>query len=123
MTDAELTAQLRREWAEWDNRVAQILGKALGRPWFKDDQTNFPGATESDGVILVEEDAESLAVVAAGRLEALAAERDAAVGRVAALEAACRRAVRYCAGVNLAGPQAARSELSAALLAGEGGGR
>ena len=61
--------------------------------------------------------------LAADRLAALAAERDAAVGRVAAMEAACRRAVRYCAGVNLAGPQAARSELSAALLAGEGGGR
>lgn len=28
----------------------QIAGKALGYPWFKDDQKNFPGTTEADGV-------------------------------------------------------------------------
>lgn len=28
----------------------QIAGKALGYPWYKDDQKNFPGATEADGV-------------------------------------------------------------------------
>lgn len=60
---------------------------------------------------------------AADRIQALAAERDSAVARAAELEEACRRAMRYCAGVNLAGPQAARCELSDALLAGTGGGR
>lgn len=30
----------------------QIAGKALGYPWYKDDQKNFPGATEKDGVCI-----------------------------------------------------------------------
>lgn len=34
--------------------VEQAAGKALGYPWFKDDQTNFPGATEADGVCVGE---------------------------------------------------------------------
>lgn len=32
----------------------QIAGKALGYPWYKDDQKNFPGATEADGVCVGE---------------------------------------------------------------------
>lgn len=32
----------------------QIAGKALGYPWFKDDQKHFPGATEEDGVCIGE---------------------------------------------------------------------
>lgn len=32
----------------------QIAGKALGYPWFRDDQENFPGATEDDGVCIGE---------------------------------------------------------------------
>jgi hypothetical protein len=31
--------------------IDQILGKALNYPWFKDDQENFPNATEADGVV------------------------------------------------------------------------
>src|ERR1035437_2186533 len=33
-----------------NNEVCQVLGQALGwYPWYKDDQKNFPGATEKDG--------------------------------------------------------------------------
>lgn len=70
---------------------------------------------------------------AADRLEALVAERDAAVARVAELEAACRRCeeasdayLAYYFG--MPGAEEILKELAAAcraaaLLAGEGGGR
>ena len=45
--------------------VCQILGKALGYPWYKDDQEVFPGATEADGVCVGEHVADSLALEAA----------------------------------------------------------
>ena len=32
----------------------QIAGKALGYPWFKNDQANFPGTTEAEGVCIGE---------------------------------------------------------------------
>jgi hypothetical protein len=50
------------------NEVEQILGKALGYPWFKDDQENFPGATEADGVCIGEHVTESIAQEAANTL-------------------------------------------------------
>lgn len=37
-----------------DLEITQLCGKALGYPWFKDDQKNFPGATERDGVCVGE---------------------------------------------------------------------
>lgn len=49
-------------------RVEQTLGKALGYPWYKDDQKNFPGATEDDGVCTGEHTAATLAVEAARRI-------------------------------------------------------
>lgn len=50
--------------------VCQTLGKALGYPWFKDDQKNFPGATETNGVCVGEHIAETIAIEAANRLTA-----------------------------------------------------
>jgi hypothetical protein len=44
LTDIVLAA------AKEDSEICQILGKALGYPWFKDDRKNFPEATELDGV-------------------------------------------------------------------------
>jgi hypothetical protein len=38
----------------YDHEIQQIAGKALGYPWFKDDQKNFPGATDQDGVCVGE---------------------------------------------------------------------
>lgn len=52
----------------------QIAGKALGYPWFKDDQTNFPGATEADGVCIGEHVGDTIAEELANRYSALIVE-------------------------------------------------
>ena len=51
--------------------IEQILGKALGYPWFKDDTKNFPNSTEADGVCVGVETAWSLAMIAADRIREL----------------------------------------------------
>lgn len=53
------------------NDVEQILGKALGYPWFRDDLANFPEATDADGVDIGEHTAVTLAQEAASLLEKL----------------------------------------------------
>jgi hypothetical protein len=53
------------------HEVEQTLGKALDYPWYKDDQKNFPGATEADGVCTGDNVAETLALEAAHRIEYL----------------------------------------------------
>jgi hypothetical protein len=45
--------------------IEQILGKALGYPWYKDDLKNFPNATETDGVCVGDHTAWSLAMCVA----------------------------------------------------------
>lgn len=47
----------------------QIAGKALGYPAFKDDQVNFPGATEADGVCIGEHVGETIVEELAAKLE------------------------------------------------------
>lgn len=56
--------------------ICQTLGKALGYPWFKDDQENFPGATEVDGVCVGEHVGASIAAEAADRIVKLEGEVD-----------------------------------------------
>ena len=56
---------------EESEEIEQILGKALGYPWFKDDPKNFPTATEADGVCVGIETAWSLAMIAADRIKEL----------------------------------------------------
>ena len=51
--------------------IEQILGKALGYPWYKDDPKNFPNATEADGVCIGPNTAASLAMEAADRIKNL----------------------------------------------------
>lgn len=51
--------------------IEQILGKALGYPWFKDDPKNFPNATEADGVCVGDNTAWSLAMLAADKIKEL----------------------------------------------------
>ena len=51
--------------------IEQILGKALGYPWYKDDPDIFPKATEADGVCVGIETAWSLAMIAADRIKEL----------------------------------------------------
>ena len=56
--------------------IEQILGKALGYPWFKDDQCNFPNATEADGVAVGDHTAWSLAMCAADKIKELQEQLD-----------------------------------------------
>jgi hypothetical protein len=42
------------------HEIEQTCGKALGYPLFKDDQKNFPGATEKDGVCVGDHVAETI---------------------------------------------------------------
>ena len=56
--------------------IEQILGKTLGYPWFKDDQCNFPNATEADGVAVGDHTAWSLAMEAAEKIKELQDQLD-----------------------------------------------
>ncbi len=56
------------------DEVEQVLGKALGYPWFKDDQKNFPGATEENGVCIGDNVPSTIAMQAASRLASLEAD-------------------------------------------------
>ena len=51
--------------------IKQILGKALGYPWFKNDPRNFPNATEADGVCVGDHVAVTLAMEASDRIKKL----------------------------------------------------
>ena len=62
---------LRNACAKQNEDVCQTLGKVLGYPWYKDDQANFPGATEENGVCVGEHVAETIAEEAARRIEKL----------------------------------------------------
>lgn len=53
------------------DEIAQVLGKALGYPWYKDDPKNFPNATEADGVCVGPNTAASLAMEAADMIKNL----------------------------------------------------
>ena len=75
--NAALTAEVERlrSGMTADNDViCQVLGRALGYPWFEDDPKNFPGATESNGVCVGDHVAVTLAVEAAQRVAALTEE-------------------------------------------------
>lgn len=73
---AEL-ARLKAAMSKSNDEICQSLGKALGYPWFKDDQRNFPGATEGNGVCVGDHVAESIADEAASRISAILAENAA----------------------------------------------
>ncbi len=60
--------RLHKACSDTENEVQQILGKALKYPWFKDDQVNFPGSTEKDGVCVGEQVAATLAMEAAEKI-------------------------------------------------------
>lgn len=70
---ADEIERLRLACTKMNDEVCQRLGKALGYPWFKDDQTNFSGATEENGVCTGEHVAESIAAEAAAEIERLRA--------------------------------------------------
>lgn len=64
-------ARLKDAGSKAFNEVEQALGKVLGYPWYKDDQKNFPGATEADGVCVGDHVAQSIAMEAAHKIERL----------------------------------------------------
>ena len=74
MPEAVWLRQVVEETRARDHRIEQILGKALGYPWFKDDQKNFPSATEEDGVCVGDHVAETLAMEAAKKIAQLEKE-------------------------------------------------
>jgi hypothetical protein len=78
---ADEIERLRLACTAMNTEVCQRLGKALGYPWFKDDQENFPGATEENGVCTGEHVAESIAAEAADWIGEVEAQRDEAVER------------------------------------------
>jgi hypothetical protein len=51
--------------------VEQVLGMALGYPWYKDDQKNFPGAIDADGVCVGEHVPATIAAEAADGIQML----------------------------------------------------
>jgi hypothetical protein len=74
--------RLRNACAQQNEEVCQVLGKALGYPWFKD---HFPDASEADGVCVSDHVAESLADEAAARIKSLEARALAAEAEVSRL--------------------------------------
>ena len=74
--------RLRRAGLDAHNEICQTLGRALGYPRYCDDQENFPGTTDANGVCVGDHVAESIAVEAAraiGELRAQLAALDAAI--------------------------------------------
>lgn len=64
--------RLMRACDENENEIEQILAQAIGGfPWYKDDQENFPGTTEADGVCVGEHVAATLASLAASEITRL----------------------------------------------------
>jgi hypothetical protein len=91
--------RLRQVMARINDTICQTLAQALGGyMWFKDDQVNFPGATEANGVLVVEQTAEDLAKLAAKRI-AMQAARITALESIGPLlddfQAACAAAGRF----------------------------
>lgn len=69
LTLAEIATKARDDVKKELEEIEQILAKALGYPWFKDDQENFPNATEADGVAVGDHTAWSLACEAADKIK------------------------------------------------------
>lgn len=62
------TSFWRKLYFDLSEEVDQVLGKALGYPWYYWDQKNFPGTTPKDGVCTGEHVPESLLAEAAKRI-------------------------------------------------------
>lgn len=69
-------------YAKAHEEICQTAGKALGYPLLKDDQKNFPYATEADGVCVGEHVAQTI-------VEELAKKYEEANARIKRLEEAC----------------------------------
>jgi len=67
--DIQKLKDVRDKMIKESQEIEQILGKALGYPWYKDDLKNFPNATEADGVCVAPNTAASLAMHAADMMK------------------------------------------------------
>lgn len=88
-------AELRRQITGYQHHLReaeQVAGIALGYPWFKDDQENFPGSTAADGVCVGEHIGETIVAELADKFTALKAE---VVKAVEALEPFAEFASEY----------------------------
>ncbi len=77
---ADALARITRERDGYQKHLRaceQVAGKALGYPWFRDDQTNFPGTTEAEGVCIGDHVGDTIVEELATRFEAVTRERDA----------------------------------------------
>lgn len=63
-----IKAVLEDKYYAFAREVDQTLGPALGYPYYANDQKNFPGATEADGVCTGDHVPETLAAEAARRI-------------------------------------------------------
>lgn len=86
------------------HEVEQILGKALGYPWFKDDLKNFPDATEADGVCVGEHVPETIAAAAANRIKKLEAQLAASRERERILREGLEKIKRFYKEIDLGTP-------------------
>lgn len=73
-------ARLLDACVQQEREMQQVLGKALGYPYYADDQVTFPGATVEDGVCVFEDTASSLAVRVAAELARAQAGAQAVAG-------------------------------------------
>lgn len=87
----ELT-RIREAVAKSNDETCQALAQALGHyPWYKDDQKNFPGADESNGVCYGDHVPETLSAEAAGKIK----EQQAEIERLKAEAAEMRDLLEY----------------------------
>ena len=78
---SEKIKRLREGLLKQNQNIEQTCGKVLGYPWFKDDQKNFSGATEKDGVSVGDHVAETI-------VSELAKKHAEALSRIKRLEEA-----------------------------------
>lgn len=80
-------ARLRAALTATEHEVKQTLGRALGYPRYCDDQQNFPGTTDTDGVCTGEHVAGSLATEAAAAITNLREKQRTTFAMLVKLEA------------------------------------
>jgi uncharacterized protein (UPF0218 family) len=85
---SEKIMRLREGLLEQNQNIEQTCGKVLAYPWFKDDQKNFPGATEKDGVCVGDHVAETI-------VSELAKKHAEALSRIKRLEEALESIQKY----------------------------
>lgn len=78
---------LKDKYYQYAYEVDQTLGIALGYPYYANDQKNFPGATEADGVCTGEHVPESIASEAARRINDMFMALNAVLQHIAICQA------------------------------------